>query len=242
MIKQRFIIQTDHMDSKTASAAVAIAEREHYPGVVSAHCCSSPQLFARIYRLGGFVNPPVQPARSFIARWRLDRTVMSPGYTFGFGWGSDENGLGDQPGPTNATPIRYPFKSFDGGVTFTREQWGQRKFDLNTDGLANYGMYADWLDELQSLGGSAILSDMFRGAEAYLEMWERADGVRAAHCLTAGAARTIKRGASFESVLYRAGQPAARSGNSYTYCVGGRRAVSVAFDRRGRVARVTGNR
>ena len=36
-------------------------------------------------------------------------------------------------------------------MTFTREQWGNRTFDLNTDGLANYGMYADYLQELQRL-------------------------------------------------------------------------------------------
>src|SRR5205085_1060053 len=128
MIKQRFIIQTDHMSSKTATAAVAIAEQQHYPGVVSAHCCSSPQLFARIYRLGGFVDPPVQPASSFVTQWRNDKALRAARYPFGFGWGSDENGLGDQPGPSAATPIKYPFKSFDGRVTFRREQWGQRTF------------------------------------------------------------------------------------------------------------------
>ena len=46
--------------------------------------------------------------------------------------------------------------------------------DLNVDGTANYGMYADWLQELQVLAGPAIMNDMFNGAEAYLEMWQRA--------------------------------------------------------------------
>ncbi len=45
MIKHHLVIQLDHMDSKTAAAALAIAQSEHYSGVVSAHCCSSPQLF-----------------------------------------------------------------------------------------------------------------------------------------------------------------------------------------------------
>src|ERR1039457_5009212 len=49
MIKQHFIIQLDHMDSKTATAALSIAAARHYSGVVSAHCCSSPQLFQQIY-------------------------------------------------------------------------------------------------------------------------------------------------------------------------------------------------
>jgi hypothetical protein len=182
MIKQHMIIQTDHMDSKTADAAVAIAERQQYPGVVSAHCCSSPQLFRRIFAVGGYVNPPVGAAASFISQKKTDKSVRSAKYSFGFGWGSDMNGLGDQPGPTAGAPISYPFKAFLGNVTFTREQWGQRTFDLNTDGLANYGMYADWLRQLQALGGQQMMTDMFNGAEAYLEMWERAYGVPAGRC------------------------------------------------------------
>src|SRR5260370_41634581 len=56
MAKQHMIIQTDHMDSKTASATVSIAEAHRYAGLASAHCCSSPQLFHRIDALVGFVN------------------------------------------------------------------------------------------------------------------------------------------------------------------------------------------
>ena len=97
------------------------------------------------------------------------------------------NGLADQPGPAAGTPISYPFPSYDGKVTFTQEQWGDRTFDLNTDGLANYGMYADWLHDLQLVGGNQMMADMFQGAEAYLETWERADGVPATSCLPARA-------------------------------------------------------
>ena len=243
MIKQRFIIQTDHMDSKTASAAVAIAESRHYAGVVSAHCCSSPQLFQRIYDVGGLVNPPVQSATSFVTVWQHDRALRDPSYHFGFGWGSDENGLGDQPGPSGAQ-ITYPFKSFDGRVTFTREQWGQRAFDFNQDGLANYGMYADWLRQLQTTGGPQLMADMFQGAEAYLEMWERAYGVPATTCrragerLTgAGLGRALRLGEGTVAALYSGGQPVARPGRSYRYCVArGGGAVAAVFDARGRVA------
>ncbi len=244
MIKQHFVIQTDHMSSKTADAAVSIAQAQHYAGVVSAHCCSSPQLFSRIYSTGGFITPPVAPAGAFVAQWKADKAVMDPKYTFGFGWGSDMNGLADQPASDPTSPISYPFKSYDGRITFTREQWGQRTFDLNTDGLANYGMYADWLRQVQQLGGPAIMADMFNGAEGYLQMWERAYGVPTASCnpagehfTAAGLGRTVRLGDSAESALYRAGQPSSRPGRSYRYCVSGRSGgVSTVFDGRGRVA------
>jgi hypothetical protein len=182
MIKKHFIIQLDHMDSKTADAALAIAQSEHYSGVVSAHCCSSPQLFGRIYSTGGFISEPVGPPQAFVTTERDDKAHSSPKYAFGFGYGSDMNGLAEQPGPDSADPVRYPFKSYDGKVTFTREVWGDRAFDINTDGLANYGMYADWLQAVQQAGGRSIVDDMMHGAEAYLEMWQRADGVPGTTC------------------------------------------------------------
>jgi hypothetical protein len=226
MIRQHFLIQLDHMDSKTATAALSIAEAQHYSGVVSAHCCSSPQLFQRIYATGGFITPPVQPATSFAAVWQKDRAVRSARFHFGFGWGSDLNGLGDQPGPSG-TPISYPFKSYDGRVTFTREVWGQRAFDFNTDGLANYGLYADWLQQLQRVGGRAAMSDMFQGAEAYLETWERAYGVPAPRCVPAtgrltlaGLGKGLRLAEGAVAALYSAGQPGSRPGRSYRYCAG----------------------
>ncbi len=113
-------------------------------------------------------------------------------------------------------------------MTFSREQWGQRTFDLNQDGVANYGMYADWLQELHTLAGRPILSDMFHGAEAYLEMWERAVR-RAGHPLPArprqrsapAASPPAPRREPSSRSLYAAGQPLARPGTAFQYCDGG---------------------
>ncbi|HEY1523063.1 MAG TPA: Coagulation factor 5/8 type domain-containing protein [Solirubrobacteraceae bacterium] len=234
MIKQHLIIQLDHMDSKTATAALSIAEKARYAGVVSAHCCSSPQLFKRIYAAGGFVNPPAQPTLSLVGIWKLDKAMRDPKYTFGFGYGSDENGLAEQPGPSGK-PISYPFRSYDGRVKFTQEQWGARKFNFNIDGLDNYGMYADWLHQLQLTGGAAVMKDMMAGAEAYLEMWERAYGVPASHCQAPDALGTsLRLGDTPERALYRAGQPLSRPGRSYRYCVSGGGRAAIVFGSAGR--------
>jgi hypothetical protein len=238
MIKQHFIIQLDHMDSKTADAALSIAQSEHYSGVVSAHCCSSPQLFSRIYATGGFISEPVGPPQAFVTTYRSDKAQRSSKFAFGFGYGSDMNGLAEQPGPTNGDPIHYPFRSYDGKVTFTREVWGDRTFDINTDGLANYGMYADWLQALAQAGGRPIITDMMNGAEAYLEMWERADGVPDTACRAPrGALTGLRLGTGFESLLYALGQPSSRPGRSYRYCVGAnpRATLAAVFTSRARV-------
>src|SRR5581483_12278170 len=73
------------------------------------------------------------------------------------------------------------------------------------------------------------------GAEAYLEMWERADGVPAEHCQPPNALGTALRlGDTPERALYRAGQPAARPGRSYRYCASGGGHAALVFGPAGR--------
>jgi hypothetical protein len=241
MVSRHDIVEIDHMDAKTADDALAILEGLHAPGVISAHSWDSPQENAGIYRTGGFVTPAAGSSpTAFVAQWRDDRQMAGNAPFFGFGYGSDMNGLAEQTAPTAAHPIGYPFKSYLGDVTFDRERWGDRTFDLNSDGVANYGMYADWLQELQVLAGKPIMDDMFRGAEGYLRTWERTVGVPAASCPPAHAAftrrglRALRIGATPERTLFAAGQPTSRPGRSFSYC-GSVRAV---FDSAGHLALV----
>jgi hypothetical protein len=230
MIKQHFIVELDHMDALTADNTLSVLEAQHYSGVISAHSWDSPQENTRIYNLGGFVTPiaGASPA-SFVAQWKTSLTIRNRRFYngAGFGYGADMNGLAEESAPDTTNPIPYPFTSFDGKVTFTRERWGQRVFDLNRDGVANYGMFADWLQELSQLTNRAMVADMFHGAESYLQMWERAYGVPATGCRPAAARITrtgvgaLRLGSSVTSLLYAAGQPIARPGRSYRYCVTG---------------------
>jgi len=249
MIKNHLIIQTDHMDSKTAAAAIQIATAAHYSGIVSAHCCGSPQLYKSIYDTGGVVTEAAVPAASFIHTLKTDQAESDPKYHFGFGWGSDMNGLAEQPGPASATPISYPFKAYKGNVTFTQEQWGERKFNLNTDGVANYGMYADYLNELQTIGGAPVMNAMFQGAESWLEMWERTDGVPATFCSRSGLkfssrglGTVYKLGDGTTKALYHAGQPTSRPNATFLYCVkNSKMKVASIFNKAGKVELVATN-
>jgi hypothetical protein len=251
MIRQHLIVELDHMDALTADQALAIIQAHRYSGVISAHSWDSPEENVGIYNVGGFVTPGAGSSpTAFVAEWRADSKIRDPRYYAGtgFGYGADMNGLATQAQPTNAHPIPYPFKSFDGRVTFARERWGKRVFDLNTDGLANYGMYPDWLQELQVLAGRPIVADMFRGAEAYLQMWERASGVPATTCRPASerfspaGLGAIRLGMASARLLLGAGQPSARPGNVYSYCVAGSgnagASVKAVFTRRGTVGLV----
>jgi hypothetical protein len=130
--------------------------------------------------------------------------------------------------------VTYPFKSLDGAVTVDRQRSGQRLFDYSNEGVAHYGLYADWAEEVRKLGGQQIASDLLRGPEAYLQMWERAVGVPSTRCVgRRGRFRPRRLGAiglgmTSRALLQSAGQPLRRT-RAWTYCVdGNNRAATTA--------------
>lgn len=61
-----------------------------------------------------------------------------------------------------------------------RLRTGSRWWDYNTDGMAHYGMLPDFFQDLRNIGVSAAaLQTLFRSAEDYIRMWEKADSLRA---------------------------------------------------------------
>ena len=111
-------------------------------------------------------------------------------------------------------PVTYPFKSFDGKQTIEQQQSGERVYDINKDGVAHYGLYPDWIEDLRKIAGDQIVKDMARGSEAYLQMWERAErraraaaAARRARELHPPRPRHVAPRAEPEALLRRAGQP-----------------------------------
>ncbi|MEV0074766.1 peptidase [Nocardia neocaledoniensis] len=174
MIDHGFLIEVDHLSEATADEVMSIIEKRGYSGVVSSHGWDSNKTTARVYAAGGFAAPYAAEPGSFVRAWREARALPRPDSEFGFGFGSDMNGIAGQGAAPGPGTIRYPFTSHDGRVTFDRERWGERVFDFNTDGTATYGSYADWLEAVRVLGGPEVMDDVFRGAEIYLRMWEEA--------------------------------------------------------------------
>lgn len=179
------IIHIDHMGVKTAQAVLDMAEAAGYPGVASVHTWSDRAIVDRILALGGFVASYAYAAHDagndlpdFLAEWRANRALAHGGAITGYGFGSDVNGLGPQAPPrlnAGASPLGYPFTA-PNGTTVSRQVFGTRTFDLNVDGVAQYGLYADWtVDLIQQAGadGAALRADLLNGAEAYTVMWER---------------------------------------------------------------------
>jgi hypothetical protein len=172
------------------------------------------------------ITPYAGNSEDFVKAWKDIRPKRSKKFYFGFGYGADMNGFGHQGHPREGGNVTYPFKSY-AGPTIGRQKSGERVFDINKDGVSHYGLYPDWLQDLRLQAGNKIMSDMARGSEAYLQMWERAVGVPGPRCRYARG--SFKRrglawarlGDSVARLLRRAGQPQRRM-RAWDYCVRGK--------------------
>ncbi|MEX1366434.1 MAG: hypothetical protein AB1Z98_25140, partial [Nannocystaceae bacterium] len=73
-------------------------------------------------------------------------------------------------------PITYPFDSYAGDVTFTQPFVGNREVDFNTEGMVHIGMLPELIEDARrDAVDEADLEPLFRSAEGYIRMWERAE-------------------------------------------------------------------
>ena len=231
MIRQGIIIDVDHMSVRARRAALDVIEAARHSGVISSHSWGTPDAEPRVLGSGGLVASYAGDSEGFVENWKRIRSVAPEGFLFGLGYGADMNGLGGQGDPRQGDdPVVYPFAGF-GGTTIDHQVSGTRTYDINLDGVAHYGLYPDWIEDLRHIAGDEIVEDLSRGPEAYLQMWERADGIPpAAACPAPPTLAEVRAGMTAEEVLRTAGQPTSRSGQSFTYCT-----ERVTFDQAARV-------
>ncbi len=254
LAERHMIFDPDHMSVKARESALDQVEAMKYSGVISSHSWATPDAYPRIYELGGFITPYAGDSTGFVEKWRTHLGWADPRFYWGIGYGADMNGLGAQGDPRGAgirNPVSYPFTGIN-GITVDQQHAGKRVYDINVDGVAQYGLYPDWIEDLRQVAGadgSAIVDDMARGAEAYLQMWERAEGIAPDSCRNPalrqglGSVRSaLSRGMTTREVMTAVGQPYTRLGDRFTFCA--RTAtdpevpVRVGFDRHGRLTDV----
>jgi hypothetical protein len=140
-------------------------------------------------------------------------------------------------------------------MTLAKHRSGTRVWDINSDGVAHYGLYPDWIEDIRKVAGrdgATLMCEMGQGAEAYLQMWERAGGVKAVRCpiytddfRSTSFGTRIRRGDSPAELLERVGQPTGRSATGWQWCARRdrqsepqQRGVGAAFGGAGTVALV----
>ncbi len=182
MIDQGMLIEIDHMSELARAQVLKITAARGYP-LVSSHNGTGGSWTAdelrTLYRGGGIASATPALAPELAAKLLSFRRYRGGrNHYFGVGLGTDTGGFSSLPGPREdaaTDPLRYPFRSYDGEIRFSRQHTGERYFDLNTDGVAHYGLFADLLADMQrGPSGKAAMRTLFRSAEAYLQMWKLA--------------------------------------------------------------------
>jgi microsomal dipeptidase-like Zn-dependent dipeptidase len=181
LMAEGMLIEADHLSEKARARVLDIAEARDYP-LVSSHTGTGGTWTAsqlrRLYRLGGFASATPDQAPELAAKILDLSAHRSDRRFFGVPLGTDTGGFSSLPGPREDAardPLEYPFKSYLCNIKFGRQQTGERTYDLNTDGVAHYGLFPDLLADVQRQdGGQRALRLLSRSAEAYLRTWRRA--------------------------------------------------------------------
>lgn len=192
MMARGMLIEVDHLPQWSYVRAYEILQAADYPPVGSHGRTHGGQ----IYELGGVSatgfgrcrgDAPGATVQGF--KDRIQQIVDHGGYP-AEGFGFDLNGFAGARGPRfgdggcptpQADPIKYPFASFAGDVEFSQPAIGERVLDFNTEGLATLGLLPELLEDARrDAVDPADLEPLFRSAEAYIRMWERAEARAAA--------------------------------------------------------------
>jgi len=177
LMDAHMLIEADHLSERARLELFDIAAARHYP-LLSSHNNTGGIWTAddlrRLHDGGGYVSATPDQAAPLAAK--ID-DLRRYGFT-GVGLGTDTGGFAALPAPeadAATNPLRYPFRSYDGDIRFSRQRTGTRTFDINKDGVAHYGLMPDLLANVRRAGGgSEAMRALFGSAEAYVRTWERA--------------------------------------------------------------------
>jgi len=188
MMAKGMIIEADHFPRRSYVRLYEILEANDYPAA-GTHGRDN---HGRLYALGGISTSGFSNCRSENRKGSVDdgfqsrlETIRQNGGYPGLGFGLDLNGFAGATGPRfgprsdcrvpQTDPLTYPFSSYAGDVTFLQPRVGNRVLDFNTEGLVHIGLLADQIEDVLRDGVSKQeLEPLFRSAEGYIRMWEKA--------------------------------------------------------------------
>ena len=212
IMEMGFIFDYDHMEMEMKTQALEMAEAQTIPyPFVSTHGTfggTSNDQARRTLRGGGALYPSLGNGPDHIRLMEETLQVYNEAMAdvpeaerpiFGFGFGTDTNGLSSQSPPRNSDeiaeggPIVYPYTLFEGaifdelddfdtisGVTFNQPEvrdadGNGRTWHLDMDGSAHHGMLSGMVQEMRLHGTPEHMQFLFNAAEAYLQTWERTE-------------------------------------------------------------------
>jgi microsomal dipeptidase-like Zn-dependent dipeptidase len=181
------IVEVDHLPAHSFVRTYEMLEEADYPAVGT----HGNENNGRVYALGGSstggfgrchdAGNPGGAIAGFLGR--VASRVAAGGHP-SIGFGFDYNGFAHGPRPRfgpesdcvdQVDPVTYPFTSVDGAITFTEPRAGNRTFDYGTEGMVHIGLIPEYIEDVRRDGATdADLEPLFRSAEGYIRIWEKA--------------------------------------------------------------------
>jgi microsomal dipeptidase-like Zn-dependent dipeptidase len=176
MMKKGFLIDIDHMSEKMANEVLDMAITNDYPvnsghdgprGTNSAEGSRTLKQYARLKQLGGMVGlGHGTNATDFAKTFHTVAQIM--GYTH-MTIGTDVGGFSALPQRDSTVHLVYD-------NSFVKCKTGNRSWDINTDGVAHYGLWPDYIRCWTLAGMPAQDMQVFmNSAEQFTEMWEKCE-------------------------------------------------------------------
>jgi microsomal dipeptidase-like Zn-dependent dipeptidase len=178
MMRLGMLIDVDHMSQRGVNDTLTLAEKipGGYP-LVSGHTglrlydhnesSRTQSQLERIGKLGGMFGLGSSGVKAplWAARYAIANDLVGDGRV---SFGTDLNGL-VKGAPPNAGPNLY-------SATFPRSKTANKAWNYRTEGVAHYGMMADFLADVRTepTHGQKVYANIMRNAEAFAVMWEKA--------------------------------------------------------------------
>ena len=189
LMARGMLIDVAHLPQLALGRTYEILEENDYPAMKTHGGTND----GHVYRTGGLVGSglgrcadPNTPGKmgSRLAR-NVAEVVANGGYP-AEALSFDLNGFAHGPRPRfgedtrcsdpQANPITYPFTSYDGSITFQQPHLGNREVNFNEEGMIHIGLLPELLEDVRRDGTTdEDLEPLFRSAEAFIRMWEKAE-------------------------------------------------------------------
>jgi microsomal dipeptidase-like Zn-dependent dipeptidase len=190
MMRHGMLIDIDHMSGKsqTMTIAIATAVPGGYPlnsghsqmrvGVGNERNMTG-YSYAAIGKLHGMAGIGTDGVDA--GTWLKDynQAIYAMGSSAVGGFGTDTDGMAKGMPPRAGSSVRYD-------DTFPRSTAGTKWWNYNTDGVAHYGMLADFLKDVRTLpasggpltGAQLVDNNLMDGADYFLETWKKCEQLK----------------------------------------------------------------
>ena len=176
MMYKGFLIDIDHMSEKMATEVLDIALAGDYPvnsghdgprGNAGNESGRTIKQYAQLKQLGGMIGTGHGAnASDFVKTYHEVAQIM--GYSH-VAFGTDVGGFSALPQKDASIHLVYD-------STFARCKTGNKTWDINTDGVAHYGLLSDYVRSWTLAGMTAQEKNTFMSsAEHFTQMWEKCE-------------------------------------------------------------------